>query len=69
MVEWIEVPAHRIYVISAHELRDGFDYIWREWEGPRRAQKFRTVSCEKDGKLFKWVRFANIWTRSVSSLR
>jgi hypothetical protein len=27
MAEWIEVPAHRIYLTSARELRDGFDYI------------------------------------------
>jgi hypothetical protein len=27
MAEWIEVPAHRIYVTCTRELRDGFDYI------------------------------------------
>ena len=46
MAEWIEVPAHRIYVISGHELRDGFDYIG-ENGGLRRAEKFPTVSYER----------------------
>jgi hypothetical protein len=36
MAEWIEVPAHRIYVISERELRDAFDYIG---ENGRRAPR------------------------------
>ena len=38
------MPAHRIYVIGSHELRDGFDYIG---ENGRRAAKIPTVSCER----------------------
>ena len=44
MAEWIEVPGHRIYVISGHELRNGFDYI-AENGRPATRGEFRTVSC------------------------
>ena len=58
MAEWIEVPNHRIYVISALELQEGFDYIGRMGD-PRGAAKFRIVSCERGtAKVFKWARFA-----------
>ena len=46
MAEWIEVPNHRIYVISTLELQEGFDYIGRMGD-PRGAAKFRIVSCER----------------------
>jgi hypothetical protein len=46
MAEWIEVPAHRIYVISERELRDDFDYIGENGDA-RRATKFPTVSYER----------------------
>ena len=58
MAEWIEVPAHRIYVMSARELRDDFDFIR---ENGRRAMlgeiPYRFVR-KKDGRVFKWARFA-----------
>ena len=53
MSEWIEVPAHRIYVISARELRDDFDFFR---ENGRHAMlgeiPYRFVR-KKDGKVFK----------------
>jgi hypothetical protein len=58
MAEWIEMPAHRIYVMSARELRDDFDFIR---ENGRRAMlgeiPYRFVR-NKDGKVFKLARFA-----------
>jgi hypothetical protein len=58
MAEWIEVPAHRIYVISARELRDDFDFFR---ENGRHAMlgeiPYRFVR-KKDGKVFKLARFA-----------
>ena len=44
MAEWIEVPAHRIYVICTGELRDGFDYIGKNG---KHVAKFPTVSYER----------------------
>ncbi len=58
MAEWIEVTAHRIYVISARELRDDFDFI-RENGRPAMLGgiPYRFVR-KKDGRVFKWARFA-----------
>ena len=58
MAEWIEVPAHRIYVILARELRDDVDFFR---ENGRHAMlgeiPYRFVR-KKDGKVFKSARFA-----------
>ncbi len=58
MAEWIEVPAHRLYMISAPELRYGFDFI-RENGTPATPGEipYRFVR-KKDGRVFKWARFA-----------
>ena len=58
MAEWIEVPAHRIYVISAHELRDAFDYIGENGRPAARGEIPYRFVRKKDGKVFKWARFA-----------
>jgi hypothetical protein len=58
MAAWIEVPAHRIYVISAHELRDGFDYIDENGRPATRGEISYRFVRKKDGKVFKWARFA-----------
>jgi hypothetical protein len=58
MTEWIEVPAHRIYVISADELRDGFDYIGENGRPATRGEIPYRFVRKKDGKDFKWARFA-----------
>jgi hypothetical protein len=58
MAAWIEVPAHRIYVISAHELRDGFDYIAENGRPATRGEIPYRFVRKKDGKVFKWTRFA-----------
>ena len=57
MAEWIEVPAHRIYLISAHELRDGFDYIGENGKPVERDEIAYPFVRKKDGKVFKWARF------------
>ena len=58
MAEWIEVPAHRIYVILARELRDDVDFFR---ENGRHAMlgeiPYRFVR-KKNGKVFKLARFA-----------
>ena len=57
MAEWIEVPAHRIYLISESELRDAFDYIGENGRRtPRDEIPYRFVR-KKDGKVFKLARF------------
>ena len=58
MAEWIEMPAHRIYVMSARELRDDFDFI-RENGRPAMLGEipYRFVR-KKDGRVFKSARFA-----------
>lgn len=56
MAEWIEVPAHRIYVICARELQDDFDYIGENGRPASRENPYRFVR-KKDGKVFKWARF------------
>ena len=62
MAEWIEVPAHRIYLISESELRDAFDYIGENGKRtPRDEIPYRFVR-KKDGKVFKWARFAPQYT-------
>jgi hypothetical protein len=62
MAEWIEVPAHRIYLISESELRDTFDYIGENGRRtPRDEIPYRFVR-KKDGKVFKWARFAPQYT-------
>ena len=49
MAEWIEVPAHRIYVICARELRDGFDYIDEKGKPVKGAEiSYRFV--QKEGR-------------------
>ena len=58
MAEWIEVPAHRIYVISGHELRDGFDYIGENGRHVEADEIPYRFVRKKDGKVFKWARFA-----------
>jgi hypothetical protein len=58
MAEWIEVPAHRIYVICTRELRDGFDYIGENGKSVERAEISYRFVRKKDGKVFKWARFA-----------
>jgi hypothetical protein len=61
MAEWIEVPAHRIYVICARELRDGFDYIDEKGKPVKGAEISYRFVRKKDGKVFKWARsFRNI---------
>ena len=58
MAEWIEVPAHRIYLISARELRDGFDYIGENGRPAAGGEIPYRFIRKKDGKVFKWARFA-----------
>jgi hypothetical protein len=53
-----EVPAHRIYVICAPELRDGFDYIDEKGKPVKDAEISYRFVRKKDGKVFKWARFA-----------
>jgi hypothetical protein len=57
MAEWIEVPAHRIYVISPRELRDDFDYIGENGRPASRDDIPYRFVRKKDGKVFKWARF------------
>jgi hypothetical protein len=57
MAEWIEVPAHRIYVIGARELRDDFDYIGEKGKPVKGAEISYRFVRKKDGKVFKWARF------------
>ena len=58
MAEWIEVPAHRIYLISPHELQDGFDYVGKNGKPVKRDEIPYRFVRKKDGKVFKWARFA-----------
>jgi len=58
MAEWIEVPGHRIYVMSAHELQEGFDYIGENGRPAKRGEIPYRFVRKKDGKVFKWSRFA-----------
>jgi hypothetical protein len=58
MAEWIDVPAHRIYVTSAHELLDDFDYFDENGRPASRGQIPYRFVRKKDGKVFKWARFA-----------
>jgi hypothetical protein len=62
MAEWIEVPAHRIYVICARELRDDFDYIGENGKSVERAEISYRFVRKKDGKVFKWARFIPQYT-------
>jgi hypothetical protein len=57
MAEWIEVPAHRIYVLTARELRESFDYIGENGRSAARAEVPYRFIRKKDGKVFKWSRF------------
>ena len=52
MAEWLEVPAHRIYVICARELRDDFDYIGENGKPVERAEISYRFVRKKDGKVF-----------------
>ena len=54
MAEWIEVPAHRIYVISERELRNDFDYIGENGRPTARGEIPYRLVRKKDGKVFKW---------------
>jgi len=63
MAEWIEVPAHRIYVICARELRDGFDYIGENGKPVERGEISYRFVRKKDGKVFKWARFIPQYSR------
>ena len=58
MAEWIEVPAHRIYVTSARELRADFDYIGENGRPATPGEIPYRFVRKKDGKVFKWARFA-----------
>jgi hypothetical protein len=58
MAEWIAVPAHRIYAISERELRDAFDYIGENGRPVARGEIPYRFVRKKDGKVFKWARFA-----------
>ena len=58
MAEWIEVPNHRIYVISTLELQEGFDYIGENGRPVERDEIPYRFVRKKDGKVFKWARFA-----------
>ena len=62
MAEWIEVPAHRIYAISERELRDDFDYIGENGRPVARGEIPYRFVRRKDGKVFKWARFAPQYT-------
>jgi hypothetical protein len=57
MAEWIEVPAHRIYVISARELPDGFDFIGENGRPAMLGEIPYRFVRKKDGRVFKWGRF------------
>lgn len=58
MADWIEVPNHRIYVISAHELQDDFECIGENGRHATRGEIPYRFVRKKDGKVFKWARFA-----------
>jgi hypothetical protein len=58
MAEWIEVPVHRIYVVSLDELLEGFDNVAENGRPARRGQIPYRFVRKKDGKVFKWARFA-----------
>ena len=58
MAEWIEVAAHRIYVISARELRDGFDFICENGRPTTPRRNSVPFRAKEDGRVFKWARFA-----------
>ena len=62
MAEWIEVPAHRIYVISERELRNGFDYIGENGKLVERGEIPYRFVRKKDGKVFKLARFIPQYT-------
>jgi hypothetical protein len=62
MAEWIEVPAHRIYVICARELRGGFDYIGENGKPVERSEITYRFVRKKDGKIFKLARFIPQYT-------
>jgi hypothetical protein len=64
MAEWIEVPAHRIYAISERELRDDFDYIGENGRPVARGEIPYRFVRKKDGKVFKWARFAPQYTEA-----
>jgi hypothetical protein len=57
MAEWIEVPAHRIYVLSARELRESFDDIGESGGPATHAEVPYRFIRKRDGKVFKWARF------------
>ena len=57
MAEWIEVPAHRIYVISRVNYADGFDYIRENGRPVARGEIPYRFVRKKDGKVFKLARF------------
>jgi len=52
MAEWIEVPNHRIYLISALELQEGFDYIGENGRPARRGEIPYRFVRKRDGKGF-----------------
>ena len=62
MAEWIEVPAHRIYVIRARELRERFDYIGEKGKPASGGEIPYRFVRKKDGKVFKWARFIPQYT-------
>ena len=54
MAEWIEVPGHRIYVVSEDELLEGFDYVRENGRPAMRGEIPYRFVRKKDGKVFKW---------------
>ena len=69
MAEWIEVPAHRIYVICARELRDDFDYIDEKGKPVKGAEISYRFVRKTDGKVFKWARFIPQYSEFMTARR
>ena len=61
MAEWIEVPAIESMRYTA-ELRDDFDYIGENGRPVARGEIPSRLVRRKDGKIFKWARFAPLYT-------
>jgi hypothetical protein len=57
MAHWIEIPAHRIYVVTGTEFRNEFSRIGADGAEPKEAEATAIIVRDRDRKCFKPARF------------
>ena len=57
MVQWIEIPAHRILAVPSEDYRELFEQFTEDGKKPVVGEAAYQIRRKRDGKLFRLARF------------